>query len=349
MKHILKKSLILLCTSSLILLSCNTPSKVACPTFETKKVSKRIYTTHKTRQIDFSQAFSFNKRSSLKVQHTSQHIGASLIPKIDERANKFASNTRIHSHELSHSFSNVIEQNQNRDHKIESSAPSNRKKTRKALIGVSTTPLIKKKGIKSIEHKNQVVQSVEKSKRKVAIIKGGSIILMAIIAAISIPALGTLTASIGLIAIFLLDILISISVFNYYKKDKPELAKTTSLLRLIYTVIFGVGIGYHIAGNVAMFNKFWSIGLIAFGLHLIALGILFNNEGGKKWVNIVIKSLLITAGIGYLLLNVGLLLVPNPITFSAIVESIFLLPQILGETSFGIWMIFKGGKKNKQQ
>jgi len=116
-------------------------------------------------------------------------------------------------------------------------------------------------------------------------------------------------------------------------------------LRLLYSAIFGVGIGYHIVGNVAIFNKFWSLGLIAFGFHLIALGILFNNEGGKKWVNYTIKSLLIIAGIGYILLNVGLLFTANPAAFTALIQPIFIVPQLLGEVLFALWMIIKGGKK----
>jgi len=188
-----------------------------------------------------------------------------------------------------------------------------------------------------------------KNKRKTAIIKGGSLILMAILALFSIPVLGTLTASIGLVGIFLLDILVSFGLFKYYKTKNPKLAKITGFLRLIYTAIFGIGIGFHIAGNVAMFNTFWQIGLIGFGLHLISLGKLFNNEGGKKWVNIVIKSLLILAGIQYIFLNAGILFFPSLIAFEALKKSIFILPMILGELFFAFWMIFKGGKKRKIQ
>src|SRR5690606_3072910 len=139
----------------------------------------------------------------------------------------------------------------------------------------------------------------------------------------------------------LLDVLISICIIRYYRKEKPELAKATGFLRLFYSAIFGTGIGYHILGNVTMFNKFWSPGLIVFGLHLIALGILFNNEGGKKWVNYTIKSLLIIAGMGYIVLNAGLLMAANPAAFTALIEPIFIAPQILGEVLFALWMIVK--------
>jgi hypothetical protein len=204
-------------------------------------------------------------------------------------------------------------------------------------------PKIRKTQISSGKEGNEDVKA--KKERKAAIIKGGSLILMAILAIFSIPVLGTLTASIGLVGILLLDILVSFGINRYYKERNPKLAKVTSLLRLLYSAIFSIGIGYHIAGNLLMFNTFWQIGLIGFGLHLIALGILFNNEGGKKWVNIAIKSLLIVAGVGYIIQNIGLLLFPNAIAFAALIKSIFILPMILGEISFAIWMIFKGGKK----
>jgi hypothetical protein len=189
----------------------------------------------------------------------------------------------------------------------------------------------------------------EKSQRRIARVVGGALLLMAILAGISIPALGTLTASIGLVGIFLLDILVSIGIYRYHTNRNPILAKITSILRLLYTLILGIGIGYHVAGNVPMFNKVWGIGLIAFGIHLIALGILFNNEGGKKWINILIKSLLIIAGIAYVIQYVGILLVANPIGFAALIESIFIVPMILGEVFYALWMLIKGGKVKSKQ
>lgn len=185
-----------------------------------------------------------------------------------------------------------------------------------------------------------------KTKRKIAIITGVSLLLMAVLAGISIPALGSLGASIGLSGIFLLDLLVSLGIYQYHKNEQPGLAKASGLLRLLYTAILGGGIAYLFAGNVPMFNKIWGIGLIAFGVHLITLGILFNNEDGKKWVNIAIKSLLIIAGIGYIIQYAAILLVPNPAGFAALIESIFILPMISGEISYALWMLIKGGKKD---
>jgi hypothetical protein len=134
-----------------------------------------------------------------------------------------------------------------------------------------------------------------------------------------------------------------------HKKEKPKLAKVSSILRFIYTAVLGVGIGYHITGNVPMFNSIWGIGLIVFGIHLITLGILFNNEDGKKWVNILVRSLLIIAGIGYVIQYIGILIVPNPIGFAALIESFFIIPMILGEVFYALWMLIKGGKLRKSE
>lgn len=193
--------------------------------------------------------------------------------------------------------------------------------------------------------KSYLEQAKLKNKRKEAVVKGGAILLMAVVAGVSIPLLGTAAASLGLVVILLLDILISLGIIRYYRDSKPKLARFTGWSRLVYSGIFGVGIAYHIFGNVAMFNQFWSLGLITFGIHLISLGFLFTNENGKKWVNYTIKSLLILAGIGYLVLNVGVLLASNPVAYRALIEPIFIAPQILGEVWFALWMLVKGGKK----
>ena len=35
----------------------------------------------------------------------------------------------------------------------------------------------------------------------------------------------------------------------------------------------------------------------------------------------------------------------NPIAFAAVVQPIFIIPMILGEISYAIWKLVKGGKK----
>jgi len=210
-----------------------------------------------------------------------------------------------------------------------------------------------------------------------AIIIGISLLLMATLAIFVIPAatggfvLGDaiLTALnvtgnfgkfiwgiVGWIGILLLDISISLGTYNYYKKKDKKKAALTGGLRLAYSGVLAVAIAnllkvristpsINIYNSINMFNSLWSWGLIVFGLQLISLGILYNNEGGKKWVNILIKSLLIIEGLGYMIINIGMLLVPNPIAFAALLQPFFLIPRIFGETFYAIWMLLKGGRK----
>ncbi|GAB2776977.1 hypothetical protein GCM10027275_19920 [Rhabdobacter roseus] len=346
MKNIFKGTKSVIFLTILILSSCSTPNKVACPSFDSGKglKNKRYKSGIKT--------FNVRKVFSLKKGHNYKREKMSNLNFIDDQSsdlpteefNSFASSEEINSHDLGHSNFDLIEQNQHQEHKVANSNKLYLKKQIKPINATSSPHIKKVFEKKNTFNKNQDTSIYEKSKRKEAIIKGGAIILMALLAGISIPALGTTTASVGLVAILLLDVLISIGIIRYYRKEKPNLAKTTGFLRILYSAIFGIGIGYHIVGNVGLFNKFWSLGLIAFGFHLIALGILFNNEGGKKWVNYTIKSLLIIAGIGYTLLNVGLLFTANPVAFTALIQPIFTVPQIVGEVLFALWMIIKGGK-----
>jgi hypothetical protein len=346
MKNIFQGTKSAIILAVLILSSCATPNKVACPSFDSGKVTKSKKYKNGTSHFNVRKTFALKKghKSKSKKLSNPNFIDEQFADLGTAELDLFASNKEVNSYDLFQSNFNLIEQNQHQVYDIESSKNLNLKKKR---IAVNTFTKPRQNQIfekKDTLNKDQETNIHDKSKRKEAIIKGGAIILMALLAGISIPALGTVTASIGLVAILLLDVLISIGIIRYYRKEKPKLAKTTGYLRLLYSAIFGIGIGYHILGNVALFNKFWSLGLIAFGFHLIALGILFNNEGGKKWVNYTIKSLLIIAGIGYTLLNVGLLFTVNPVAFTALIQPIFIVPQILGEVLFALWMIIKGGK-----
>lgn len=220
----------------------------------------------------------------------------------------------------------------------------------------------------------------KKIKRIIAIITGSALLLMALVAAFSAPVIsgifvsgnpvltalnltsgfGKFTASlIGWLIILALDLLVSAGIYAWYKEEKPRVAFTSAALRLLYSIFLGAAIYQLLNITVAMpapaiynhihaFHSIWGWGLVAFGLHLITLGILFKHEGGKKWLTVIIKTLLILAGAGYLVLYVGMLIAPSPMAFKAAIEPVFLIPMILGEVFFAIWMLVKGGKSKKE-
>lgn len=217
------------------------------------------------------------------------------------------------------------------------------------------------------------------SKRCIAVITGSALILMAIVAVFPVPlisgifvpgnpaatALNLSTdfnkftgSAIAWLVILFLDLLVSVGVYAYYKKEKAKIAFISASLRLLYSIFLGAAI-YRLLKvttsvpptaiyvHIRAFYAIWGWGLIVFGLHLMVLGILFKNESGKKWPAIIIKALLILAGAGYLVLYAGMLIVPDPLAFKAIVEPVFLVPMILGEIFFALWMLVKGGKAKK--
>lgn len=228
--------------------------------------------------------------------------------------------------------------------------------------------------LQMIKEKNE--RKARTQKRIWAIITGISLLLMALVAAFSALTIADMfvlgdtaltalnvtgafgkytSAVIGWIVIAILDVLVSIGVYKYHRDENKRKAGLTSILRILYTLVLGGAIAQLLSVTRATpatgiynalntFNTMWGWGLIVFGCHLILLGILFKNEGGKKWVNILIKSFLIIGGIGYMVQYIGILLVANPVAFAAMVEPIFLAFTILCEILFAIWMLAKGGK-----
>lgn len=349
MKKIFKGTNSIVFLALFILSSCASHrSPVACPSFDTHKVKKGNIVNKGIHLPKMSKVFSLKKKSKknlmLKPFEPDKSIPYSDETCLNSMATFELANSLILVSKPSLNVIEFIQKNENdmkpttvlKPQKSKTDTTVTMKNMKTSNHELSRTSVFsKKKSDADIQHK---------SERKTAQIIGGALLLMAVLAGLSVSALGTLPASIGLVGVFLLDILVSFCIFKYYKKEKPKLAKSSSFLRLLYTGILGVAIGNLFAGNVPMFNTIWGVGLIAFGIHLITLGILFDNEGGKKWVNVMIKSLLVLAGIGYLIQYVGILVVPNPIGFAALMESIFILPMILGEVFFALWMLIKGGR-----
>lgn len=221
-----------------------------------------------------------------------------------------------------------------------------------------------------------VVDKEAAPKRKWARLIGLSLLLMALVAGMTVPLLSSMYvagevtttalnvtsdmarywASVGgWVTILVLDLLAAFGVYRYGREKEPELAKITGASRLLYSIILGAGViqlmgvsasstdtaVYH---GLDAFNDLWGIGLILFGFHLIALAFLFKKEAGNKWLSTAIFLLLLVAGVSYIVQYTGMLLVPNPVMFTALIEPFVIVPMVLGELSYAIWMLVKGGK-----
>ena len=144
--------------------------------------------------------------------------------------------------------------------------------------------------------------------RRIAIITGLSLILMAIIAGFSVGyAFSEFYQSdqldflkdnilnnqglyqnmlIGILAIIILDFLVSYMLYAYFKNDSGKISLTSGVLRITYTLIFGLATIYltknlniseltnqAINTNFQLFQTIWNSGLIVFGFHIILIGV----------------------------------------------------------------------------
>ena len=213
------------------------------------------------------------------------------------------------------------------------------------------------------------------SKRKLAIITGGSLILMALAAGFSIgyvfPEIYTseqpeaIKANIiesgglyhymlmGIFVILMLDVIVSYTLYQYFKQDNKIISAISSALRIIYTLIFGLATFYlyrnlnlneidndSVYGNFKRFEFTWSIGLIIFGIHLILVGVLMKLH---QRIPKVLWLLALLGGVSYMLVH-GLKSSVGDSDMISNLEMILTAPMALGELGLAFWLLIKGGK-----
>lgn len=154
---------------------------------------------------------------------------------------------------------------------------------------------------------------------------------------------------IGILAFLLtvlFDVVVAWALYEMYKKN--PINRLSTYFRLMHAVIMGVAIfalpltlssstGSEILMYVNIFNIIWLIGLFFFGFHLILLGKIIKRPR-------LIGLFLIIAGIMYVLDTIAHFVLPNYQIYSGIFLMLVAIPSILGEMSFAIWLLFKGGK-----
>ncbi len=143
------------------------------------------------------------------------------------------------------------------------------------------------------------------------------------------------------------DIVVAWALYEMYKSH--VLSNLSTLFRMMHAAIMSVAIfalplalvattSEAILRQVDIFNIIWLIGLFFFGIHLILLGKII---GKPK----LIAFFLIIAGIMYMLDTSAHFLLPNYEQYSSIFLALVAIPSIVGEMSFAIWLLVKGGKE----
>ncbi len=166
--------------------------------------------------------------------------------------------------------------------------------------------------------------------------------------------------------IFITDLLVTVALFFFFRKTRKNLSLATAAARLVYTIILGIALsglfglvphlnepgvdaaqaGTRILEAFESFRKYYTFGLIIFGLHLLGLGYLSILNAR---VPNLFAYLLLVAGLGYLVVDISRMLPVIPVATVDTMESILIVPMALGEILLAIWLIVKGGKIKKQK
>jgi hypothetical protein len=166
------------------------------------------------------------------------------------------------------------------------------------------------------------------------------------------------------IVTLLCDVLASWGLYIFLKPVNKELSLLMAWFRIVYVAILGAALlnyvnvlslvnnaklasafdGDQLQSQVMLFiNGFsdtWSIGLIVFGFHILLLGYLGFKSG---YIPKIFGVLLIIASAGYVITNLGKLLLPDYDNYRTTLVLIFIAPM-LSEVALGLWLLIKGGK-----
>lgn len=166
----------------------------------------------------------------------------------------------------------------------------------------------------------------------------------------------------GFVIMVIADLILAWTLYYLLSEINKSISLLAALFRTVNAAIFGLALphllnvlnllpdgeyriqaGNEILSAFAGFNSTWLIGLIFFGFHLVILGYLILKSG---YIPKILGILLFIAGVGYLIDSFANILLPNYNAYKDIFMMIVMLPGIIGELSFTIWLLVKGSKIN---
>ncbi|MGG0717489.1 DUF4386 domain-containing protein [Robertmurraya massiliosenegalensis] len=230
-----------------------------------------------------------------------------------------------------------------------------------------------------------VVKTEKTTLRKVAMITGVAMIMMALLAMFSVgivssrlivdgDAIGTannIKKSIFLfqagifswLLILILDVLLSWSLYVFFEPIHRSLSLLAAWFRLMYTAFLGVAI-FQLVQITTLINESESFQLEdlsssimlsvmsyekiwSFGLIIFAIHLLLIGWMMIKanFIPKILAILMLIASVSYMLIHTMDVFLPQLEKVTGNIESILSLPMAIGELGLGIWMFIKGGKR----
>lgn len=160
------------------------------------------------------------------------------------------------------------------------------------------------------------------------------------------------------LVIIVLDMLVSLGLYQIYRSYNDRVAAISSSLRVLYTFFLCVAV-YFLAQPILVnidasqtltffetFLSIWNVGLIIFGVHLVFLSV---NCIKSDFTPKTIGALILVGGFSYIIVHgLKVSLFPS-IYISNTAENLLIVPMALAELIFAIWLIFKSLKRVKQK
>lgn len=170
---------------------------------------------------------------------------------------------------------------------------------------------------------------------------------------------------VSFLAIFVIDVIVAWALYVLFKRVSPELSLVTAWLRIVYTVFLGVALIFFyqslqlISGAefltvfdtgqleaqalVALdaFNSTWLVGLLAFGVHLVLLGLLLlKSDRAPRLLGYVLA----VAGAAYVMDTLAHTLLSNYVDYESVFLAIVAIPAVIAEGWMALWLLARGGK-----
>jgi hypothetical protein len=168
------------------------------------------------------------------------------------------------------------------------------------------------------------------------------------------------------VIVIILDVLVAWGLYIFLKPANRSVSLLAAWFRLLYAAVFAfallslvaplrllsgadyltvIGTDQLYAQALLSLNAFtdgWAIGYACFfGLHLFFLGYLVLKS---DYIPKVLGVLLIISSMTYLIDSTALLVYPNYQDYQAITSMVVFLPAFIGEFTFMLWLLLRGGK-----
>jgi hypothetical protein len=169
------------------------------------------------------------------------------------------------------------------------------------------------------------------------------------------------------IIVIILDVLVAWGLWVFLRPVNRSVSSLAAWFRLLYTAVFAFALLYLVipvrllsgadyltalgteqlyAQALLSLNAFtdgWAIGYACFfGLHLFFLGYLVLKS---DYIPRILGVLLIIGSLAYLIDNAALLIFPSYTDYQAITSMVVFLPAFIGEFTFMLWLLFRGGRE----